>query len=191
MNRSSSQRHGGDSSRGGSRRGQTRTDFGAPQQQQQDGWNTVAAPPRNPGKVGDLAHFGKIEKRTASGPQTFGPSTVFGKNRGPKVETPPMSRVNSNSNMFSLLNQDGSSGAEPASSEPAPERKRLVLKPRTVGAKDGEDGGEKEDEEEEEEETAAGESVMPKEEADRLIKTRVAEFYNVKVRRRPLDSRFS
>lgn len=103
-----------------------------------------------------------------------------------------MSRVNSNSNMFSLLNQDGSSGAEPASSEPAPERKRLVLKPRTVGAKDGEDGGEKEDEEDEdEEETAAGESVMPKEEADRLIKTRVAEFYNVKVRRRPLDSRFS
>ena len=195
MNRSSSQRHGGDSSRGGSRRGQQRTDFGAPQQQQGgDGWNTVsAAPPRNPGKVGDLAHFGKIEKRTPSGPQTFGPSTVFGRNKGAKsIETPPMSRVNSNSNMFSLLNQDGSSGADassPASSEPAPQRKRLVLKPRTkpVDGEEGEEkeegeGEEEEEEEGEEEEETSEEPSMPKEEADRLIKTRVAEFYNVKVR---------
>jgi len=95
--------------------------------------------------------------------------------------------------MFSLLNQDGSSGADassPASSEPAPQRKRLVLKPRTKPV-EGEEGEEKEegevdeDEEEEgeeEEETAAEEPSMPKEEADRLIKTRVAEFYNVKVR---------
>ena len=66
----------------------------------------------------------------------------------------------------------------------------MVLKPRTKPV-EGEEGEEKEegevdeDEEEEgeeEEETAAEEPSMPKEEADRLIKTRVAEFYNVKVR---------
>lgn len=196
MNRTSSQRHGGDSSRGGSRRGQQRTDFGAPQQQGGDGWNTVAAPPRNPGKVGDLAHFGKIEKRAPSGPQTFGPSTVFGKNRGKPIETPPMSRQNSSSNMFSLLNQDGSAGGDAGSAgaaaaggEAPTQRKRLVLKPRSVpvdGAEkeDGEeDEGEGEGDEEEgdeEAEAAAEEPVMDVKEAERLIKTRVDEFFNVK-----------
>jgi translation initiation factor 4G len=98
--------------------------------------------------------------------------------------------------MFALLNQDSSEGAAPAaeSSEPTPQRKRLVLAPRSKPlpgtGEDGEDVEEGEDAEEgdEEEETGAGEEEkdkepeMSKEQAEAKIKANLDEFWNIRVR---------
>lgn len=185
MNRSSSQRH--DSSRGGSRRGQNRTDFNAPVDA--NGWS-ITPPPRNAGKVGDLGNFGKIEKRASAGPGSFGPSTVFGKKgRNASVETPPISRTPSAGNMFALLNQDSSAeGGAPSaeSNEPAPQRKRLVLAPRSKplpgAGEDGEEGDEAEgDDEEAEANDEKKEPEMDEKTAKAKIEANLAEFYHVKV----------
>ena len=86
-------------SRGGSRRGGDRGgDFS---QVGPDGWAVAGSsrPPRPPPKAGDHSNFDKINKTT---PMTFGPSSVFaGKKDGDKRET--LSRTNSSSNIFSLL----------------------------------------------------------------------------------------
>lgn len=198
MNRTSSQRHD-NSSRGGSRRGPTRTDFNAPQQQGQDGWSAPA--PRQQAKVGDLSRFGTIEKRPAGAtPTSFGPPSVFGKKgkAAGQLDTPPMSRTPSSVNMFSLLGQDASSGggssgeAAPAADEAgdAPQRKRLVLAPRTkpVPGEDGEEGeGDDEDKDEgddvkegEDEDEDAAPKLDDKAAKDKT-KAQVSEFFHLKV----------
>jgi len=102
-------------SRGGSRRGGNREDH-----PQADGWtvNTTRASTR----AGDLSQFGRISK--AQQPTTFGPGSVFAGKKEIKRES--ISRTNSSSNMFSML--------ESAAQDKAPEqhqRKKLMLQPRT------------------------------------------------------------
>jgi translation initiation factor 4G len=189
-----SQSHGmGGSSRGGSRRGQARTDFNQGPQEP-GGWQN--APVRNPGKAGDLANFGKIERRTPSGgPGSFGPSTVFGKRAAAKTgETPPLSRTGSTNNMFSMLSQDGST--EPSTSSPMargpsadaaggeePTRKRLVLAKRSVPVpQEGEAGDdeEKEGEDDDEDEAEEEKPEMDDKAAATKIDNNIAEFLNIR-----------
>jgi translation initiation factor 4G len=134
-------------SRGGSRRGEHRGTYAG--QTGPDGWTSVAtAPPRPPTTAGDLTQFGKITK-ASGGPLTFGPSSIFSKNKDAKGREASISRTNSTSNMFAMLNSDAA--AEPPalgkSSRPpsrkasadftqtgvpeAPQRKKLALLPRT------------------------------------------------------------
>ena len=136
-------------SRGGSRRGEHRGGtYGG--QTGPDGWTSVAAaPPRPPTTAGDLTQFGKISK-PPGGPLTFGPSSVFSKNKDAKGREPSISRTNSTSNMFAMLNSDAaaeppapSKSSRPPSRKPSadftqtgvpepPQRKKLTLLPRTI-----------------------------------------------------------
>ncbi|KAJ3997784.1 hypothetical protein F5050DRAFT_1690116, partial [Lentinula boryana] len=126
-------------SRGGSRRGGERTDH----QASADGWTVSGSTPRPPTKAGDLSRFGQISK---GAPMTFGPSSVFAGKKESKRES--LSRTNSSANMFQMLQNveaaevatktsrppsrkpsvDLGPGGAP---EPAPQRKRLNLLPRT------------------------------------------------------------
>ena len=139
---------------GRGRRDTGRSDYGPPQVGA-DGWTTpVTRPPQT--KAGDLSKFGKIERTNASSGLQFGPTSVFSK-RGDKRESTSVTRVSSSSNMFAMLN---SSEATPdavsvgsrtaASTRPpsrkasidmstgtaspidGPQRRRLVLQPRTI-----------------------------------------------------------
>jgi translation initiation factor 4G len=126
-------------------------DYGPPQVGA-DGWTTpVTRPP--PTKAGDLSKFGKIERSTGL---QFGPSSVFSK-RGDKRESASVTRVSSSSNMFAMLNSseatpDAASvgsrtaastrppsrkasidmGSGAASPIDGPQRRRLVLQPRSI-----------------------------------------------------------
>jgi translation initiation factor 4G len=140
-------------SRGGSRRGGNRdaTDNALP-----DGWSLAGTGPARPQpKAGDLSHFGKINKTT---PMTFGPSSIFTSKKGdPKNRDSSMSRTPStSSNMFSMLQSSDATVEPPMSKssrppsrkpsvdlgaggpppEPAPQRRKLQLLPRSrpVGA---------------------------------------------------------
>jgi len=134
-------------SRGGSRRGEHRGNYGG--QPGPDGWTSVAAaPPRPPPTAGDLTQFGKISK-APSGPMTFGPGSVFAKNKEVKGREASLSRTNSTSNMFAALNSEAAAeppapgkSSRPPSRKPSadftqtgvpepPQRKRLALLPRT------------------------------------------------------------
>jgi translation initiation factor 4G len=127
-------------SRGGSRAGRQRNDE----------WQNVQQPARLPQRPADMSKLGNIST-SQTAPTFAGPSSVFSKRGKPAVATPPLSRQTSTANMFSALND----AAEPAA-EAAPERKRLVLQPRSVPAPgeeaDGAEAGEVEEGEEEEEE---------------------------------------
>jgi translation initiation factor 4G len=136
-------------SRGGSRRGGNRDTAEA---SHPDGWSVAGsgAPPRQQPKAGDLSQFGKISK---AAPMTFGPASIFSGKKGTdsKSRDPPMSRTPStSSNMFSMLQStdtvvdpptskssrppsrkpsvDLAAGAPP---DPAPQRRRLQLLPRS------------------------------------------------------------
>jgi translation initiation factor 4G len=136
-------------SRGGSRRGGNRDAAEAPHP---DGWSVAGsgALPRQQPKAGDLSQFGKISK---AAPMTFGPASIFSGKKGtdPKSRDPPMSRTPStSSNMFSMLQSSDtvvdpptSKSSRPPSrkpsvdlasgvpSDPAPQRRRLQLLPRS------------------------------------------------------------
>ncbi|KAG6857169.1 hypothetical protein H0H87_008234 [Tephrocybe sp. NHM501043] len=159
-------------SRSGSRRGGDRGDY---PQIGADGWAVAggSGPPRPPPKAGDLSNFGKINKNTA---MTFGPSSVFAGKRGEKRES--VSRTNSSSNMFSMLSQ----GSEPAaeSKEPEPQRKRLVLAPRSKPADDAAAKSESDAESEAEPASAAAAaaaSEMTEERANEKIAEDCKEFF--------------
>ena len=133
-------------SRGGSRRGEHRGNYGG--QPGPDGWTSVAAaPPRPLPTAGDLTQFGKISK-APSGPLTFGPGSVFAKSKDPKGPQASLSRTNSTSNMFAALNDAAAEppapgkSSRPPSRKPSadftqagvpepPQRKKLALLPRT------------------------------------------------------------
>ena len=135
-------------SRGGSRRGEHRGNYGG--QTGPDGWTSVAAaPPRPLPTAGDLTQFGKISK-APGGPLTFGPSSVFAKNKDAKGgREASISRTSSTSNMFAMLNSDAAAepsasgkSSRPPSRKPSadftqtgvpepPQRKKLALLPRT------------------------------------------------------------
>lgn len=97
-------------SRGGSRRGGDRSEFPP----NADGWAVAGSgPARPPPKAGDLSKFGQISKNQ---PMTFGPGSVFAGKKGPAESTKrdSISRVSSNSNMFSMLSAQGAETAETA-----------------------------------------------------------------------------
>ncbi|WVW84052.1 hypothetical protein I302_106080 [Kwoniella bestiolae CBS 10118] len=167
----------GSISRGGSRAGRARD---GPQPGE---WQSVSANPRaGLGRPADFSNIGRnISSTGMPSAPTFGPSSVFarkGKAGAAGTVTPPLSRQPSSANMFSALNDaseaapaEGRRGSADAS-EPAPQRKKLQLAPRTKPLPgDGEEGegegeGEEEEgeeEEEEEEETPAEEASAPKE----------------------------
>src|SRR5258708_27341510 len=111
----------GTMSRGGSRRGGERTEFGP------DGWsvagsNASSRPPQT--KAGDLSKFGTFSSKTGPAPATFGPSKAFSKRDGKGVDTPVLSRQTSSANMFSALNSEVAAENPPTSSSSrAPSRK--------------------------------------------------------------------
>ncbi|KAH9855961.1 hypothetical protein C2E23DRAFT_901267 [Lenzites betulinus] len=105
-------------SRGGSRRGGERGDH---QQIGPDGWAVAGgATPRQP-KAGDLSQFGKISK---AAPMTFGPSSVFQKDKTKSRES-TLSRQGS-TNMFSMLNSEMPTEAATSKSSRPPSRKNSI-----------------------------------------------------------------
>lgn len=184
-----------DLSRGGSRGGRSRDQFGnAPGA---DGWSSVGnvAPPPRPSKAGDLTHFGKLRDTSSSGRTTFGPSSVFankGKVKDGKASTERDPTVGVASNPFALLGADtGESGTtntgsglvkKPSVPEmgAASSRPRLNLAPRTLplpGKPEEEESSlnKSKPSEEEKEEVEIDDGT-----AKRLVKTRIDEFFNVK-----------
>ncbi|KAG1802921.1 uncharacterized protein HD556DRAFT_1263252 [Suillus plorans] len=133
-------------SRGGSRRGDNRNQEHGP-----DGWAVAggSSVPRAPPKAGDLSQFGKISKGPAMG-MVMGPSGIFAAGKkDSKRET--LSRTNSSSNMFHMLSQNPELAPEASTKpsrsssrktsvdlghagvpEPAVQRRRLQLLPRSV-----------------------------------------------------------
>ena len=81
-------------SRGGSRRGGNREEH-----PQADGWAVAGGASRASTRAGDLSQFGRISK--AQPVTTFGPGSVFAGKKELKRES--ISRTNSSSNMFSML----------------------------------------------------------------------------------------
>ncbi|EGF99712.1 Hypothetical protein MELLADRAFT_94139 [Melampsora larici-populina 98AG31] len=186
-----------DLSRGGSRGGRSRDQFG--NTTSADGWSSVGnvAPPPRPSKAGDLTHFGKLRDTSSSGRMTFGPSSVFankGKGKDGKASTERDPTVAVALNPFALLGADtGESSTNTGSglvkkqsvSEMAPtSRPRLNLAPRTLplpGKSEEEETstttskGKTTEEESKEEEEDIDDST-----AKRLVKTRIDEFFNVK-----------
>lgn len=178
-------------SRGGSRRGGDRGDYA---QTNPDGWAVAGnGAPRPPPKAGDLSNFGKISKAT---PMTFGPSSVFAGKKEGKRES--LSRTSSSSNMFSMLSQnpepaaDASAikGSHPHSRktsvdlsqtgapEAPPQRKRLILQPRSKPtAEEQESVVPKSESENSEDETAV---EMSEEQAKTKIKEDSKEFFAVR-----------
>jgi translation initiation factor 4G len=90
-------------SRGGSRRGGDRNEQ---PQVNPEGWAVAGNAARPPSKPVDLTNFGKISNKAL--PTTFGPGSVFA---GKKDKRESLSRTNSSSNMFSML-QNAESGAD-------------------------------------------------------------------------------
>jgi translation initiation factor 4G len=174
-------------SRGGSRRGAERSE-----QPNADGWTTTA--PRPPAKVGDLSKFGQINK---SAPMTFGPSSVFAGKKDNKRES--LSRTNSSANMFQMLqNVDAADAATKTSRppsrktsidlgpggapEPAPQRKRLILQPRTKPVdQDSTTPAQDESDSDSDEEVAdEPEQEMSENEAKKKIAEDTKEFFGVR-----------
>ncbi|KAG6902772.1 hypothetical protein C0995_011920 [Termitomyces sp. Mi166 len=158
-------------SRGGSRRGGNRDDN---PQVGPDGWAVAGGnAPRPPPKAGDLSNFGKINKNMS---MSFGPSTVFSK-KGGDNKRESVSRSSSSSNMFSMLSQGDMSQAEPKA--PEPQRKRLVLAPRTKPTAD-EMAAKSESEAEAESEAEPSAVELTEEQATKKIEEDLKEFFAVR-----------
>lgn len=140
---------GGSMSRGGSRRGQQRDQYGA------DGFITVGnqpPPPAHQVKAGNLSGFGKgIDRSGTNRPLSVGPQSVFArKNQKSEDGSNPPSRTASSQNIFSLLsNSTNPEAAEQAAAQGAGaasggERPKLNLAKRTKPLP-GEEGAEEGD----------------------------------------------
>ncbi|KAH9813231.1 hypothetical protein DFH28DRAFT_364266 [Melampsora americana] len=187
----------GDLSRGGSRGGRSREQFG--NTPSADGWSSVgnAAPPPRPSKAGDLTHFGKLRDTSSSGRMTFGPSNVFankGKVKDGKSNAERDPTVAVASNPFALLGADTgettNTGSGLVKKPSVPEmtpasRPRLNLAPRTLPLPGKPEEGEsstkaKSPEEESTSTKQEAEADIDDSTAKRLVKTRIDEFFNVK-----------
>ncbi|KAG6850865.1 hypothetical protein H0H93_007483 [Arthromyces matolae] len=160
-------------SRSGSRRGGDRGDY---PQVNPDGWAVAGGnAARPPTKAGDLSNFGKINKNTAAA-LTFGPSSVFTK-KGSENKRESISRSSSSSNMFSMLSQGEQVAEQPKA--PEPQRKRLVLAPRTKPTID-EQAAKSESDPESDGDLAAEAAEMTEEEANKKIAEDLKEFLAVR-----------
>ncbi|KAF9012539.1 hypothetical protein BDQ17DRAFT_1271720 [Cyathus striatus] len=158
-------------SRGGSRRGATREEF---PQVGPDGWAVAGgSAPRPPPKAGDLSQFGKISKAQ---PPTFGkPNSVFAGKKGGEKEA--VSRSSSNSNMFMMLSQGTDAGDSKAPEAVPPQRKKLVLQPRSKPVEEARPAAES-DGSDDEAPTVAPE--MTDKDADKKITEDLKEFFGVR-----------
>lgn len=184
---------GGSMSRGGSRRGQQREQYGA------DGFITVGnqpAPPVHQSKAGNLSAFGKgIDRSGSHRPLSVGPQSVFArKNQKSDDGSNPPSRTASSQNIFSLLSGagDGSDAVQNEETAASSGRPKLNLAKRTKplpgsedNEKDVEDAAKEDDENEEDEdeiddEDQAEETELSEEDAKRKIDNDIKEFLEVK-----------
>ena len=130
-----------------------------------------------------MTGFGNIKSGGGPGPGSFGPASVFNrKNTKPKSGdvTPPNGPATTSANPFSALGMDDGSGEmstgdDSGSAEAMPQRKRLVLQPRTVSSANVNES-----------DAAEGSAAEPaqgglsKDEIDRKIKADLAEFWGEK-----------
>ena len=181
-------------SRGGSRRGAERGG-GPAREQQVDGWSVAGgSTPRPPPKAGDLSNFGKIDK---SGPVVMGPSSVWAGKKDAVKRDSTLTRVNSNSNMFSMLGRDGEAMPETGSkpSRPSsrrtsvdlgaggtaePQRRKLQLLPRSkpLEEENKANGGSPDHSEDEGGDEAP--QALSEEEANKKIAEDIKEFFAVR-----------
>ncbi|KAL1719721.1 hypothetical protein EV715DRAFT_251035 [Schizophyllum commune] len=177
-------------SRGGSRRGGDRRDS---EHVGPDGWTVAgSSAPRPPAKAGDLSKFGNISKAT---PMTFGPGSVFAGKNANKRDS--ISRQASTSNMFHALQSEGAEpvtapkSSRPPSRKPSvdlsaaaggeapPQRRKLVLQPRTKPLEENKpDASESEDEGSTA--AAAAPSDMSEEVAKKKVEEDVKEFFAIR-----------
>ena len=172
-------------SRGGSRRGDQRSGYGG-MPGASDQWQSVGSRP--PPKAADMTGFGKIQ--IGGGPGTFGPASVFNRNKSkPKSGdvTPPNGVATTNANPFSALGMDDGSGDvsvgednSAGSSEPGPQRKRLVLQPRTVSSANVNADANADAEADADDSGEPAEGGMSTDDVERKIKADLAEFWGEK-----------
>ncbi|TRM69078.1 armadillo-type protein [Schizophyllum amplum] len=175
-------------SRGGSRRGGERRDS---EHVGPDGWTVAGSAPRPPAKAGDLSKFGSISKPTQ---MTFGPSSVFA---GKKDKRESLSRAASTSNMFHALQSEGAEpvtapkSSRPPSRKPSvdltaagaeglPQRRKLVLQPRTKPLEENKPDGSDSEEEEEGSTAAAPAAEMTDEAAKKKVGEDIKEFFAIR-----------
>lgn len=178
---------GGPMSRGGSRRGQPRDQYGP------DGFITVgnqpAAPPHQI-KAGNLSGFGKgIDRSASSRPLSVGPQSVFAKkNQKSDDGSNPPSRTASSQNIFSLLSSTNEAGGDAAAAqqeEAGSGRPKLNLAKRTKPLP-SQDGGAEDDKKEDEIDEVEGEAEkeveddMSDEQAAKKIDNDIKEFLEIK-----------
>lgn len=120
---------GGSMSRGGSRRGQVREQYGA------DGFITVGnqQQPAPAPKAGNLSGFGKgIDRSGSNRPLSAGPQSVFArKNQKSDDGSNPPSRTASSQNIFSLLSANPEGAEQAQATEESSGRPKLNLSKRT------------------------------------------------------------
>ena len=169
-------------SRGGSRRGGDRRDS---EHVGPDGWTVAgSSAPRPPAKAGDLSKFGNISKAT---PMTFGPGSVFAGKNANKRDS--ISRQASTSNMFHALQSEGAEpvtapkSSRPPSRKPSvdlsaaaggeapPQRRKLVLQPRTKPLEEN-----KPDASESEDEGSTAAAAAPSDMSEEVAKKKVEEI---------------
>ncbi|KAG7091123.1 hypothetical protein E1B28_010177 [Marasmius oreades] len=178
-------------SRSGSRRGAERPEAAT----NPEGWAVAGGGGnvRPPSKAGDLSKFGQISNKGA--PMTFGPSSVFNKKEAKRES---LSRTNSSANMFQMLQNDAvaegstSRGSRPPSrkssidlthggmsmTDQPPQRKRLILQPRSRPLED--DNHAPESENNSEAETEEPEAEMSEAEVKKKIAEDTKEFFAVR-----------
>ncbi|KAF9784685.1 armadillo-type protein [Thelephora terrestris] len=177
--------------RGGSSRGGGRG-RGPARGQQATGWSFAGgSTPRPPTKAGDLSSFGKIDR---SGPVVMGPSTVWAGKKDTAKRDATLTRVNSSSNMFSMLGRDAEAipetGLNPSRSSSRrtsvgfgaaePQRRNLQLLPRSkpLEEENKANGGSSDHSEDE-----GGDEIlqaMSEDEADKKIAEDIKEFFTVR-----------
>lgn len=171
---------GGPMSRGGSRRGQQRDQYGP------DGFITVGNQPAAPAhqtKAGNLSGFGKGLDRTGSGrPLSVGPQSVFAKkNQKSDDGSNPPSRTASSQNIFSLLSSTNEASGETVgqTEDATSSRPKLNLAKRTkpLPSQDGAGDDKKEDEEEGDKDV---EEDLTDAQAVKKIDNDIKEFMEVK-----------
>ena len=102
-------------------------------EQQLDEWTVASGTvPRPPPTARDLSSFGKINK---SGPVVMGPSSVWAGKKDTAKRDSNLPRVNSRSNMFTMLDRDGEVMPE-TSSQPSQQsrNRRTNVDLNTAGA---------------------------------------------------------
>ncbi|UZJ56072.1 hypothetical protein CBS101457_005392 [Exobasidium rhododendri] len=179
---------GGAMSRGGSRRGQPRDQYGP------DGFITVgnqpAAPPHQV-KAGNLSGFGKgIERSVSNRPLSVGPQSVFAKkNQRSDDGSNPPSRTASSQNIFSLLSStnEGDAAQPSAQEESSGVRPKLNLAKRTKplpsqegAAGDEEKKGDEEEAGKDDEGDEEEEEDLTDEQAGKKIDNDIKEFLEIK-----------